>query len=511
MSCSKLFSGDLPELTYEVIKYLQNDHSTLHSCILVNRLWCRLTIPLLWENPFSISTRNCNFIIDIYLHNSKTELNEYKIINNLLPSNTLFNYLNFLKYLNTYKFITFVKKWKMSTFKNKLLKSSIIEICLLLIKIFIENEVNLHTFEIEIPRIIKDSRYLDHDILELILQNPNFIYNIRNLKFYSIFYDVTIQNRVSQIIKSHQNLKKILLGYDLPLYQSLLLSKDYNFSNTLNTIIFYYVDLKVIINQDKVFEQFNVLEFVHIVYCSSLNNSFIQQIITLIKPFKLRSLFINEILQIESLRLLLQKYGGYLDNFGFGFEFDFSLLLKQQLLELITKYCKNIKFLDLYRIDNPIIYPIINLIENIKQKLNHLTIRISDDTYYSSNGNIGYGSNILQNLGQVLPSKLEYLSLTLSIKENDFRTFLENSQDILINKLLIKQRGSYDILHDIKEYIMEKKRVKYLSIRYYFRDQIDLYDLKDEVEEFKLYNVRVRNWDELSFAGDIYNLLKKVD
>uniref|UniRef100_U9T5P7 F-box domain-containing protein n=1 Tax=Rhizophagus irregularis (strain DAOM 181602 / DAOM 197198 / MUCL 43194) TaxID=747089 RepID=U9T5P7_RHIID len=50
MSCSKIFSGDLPELIYEIIKYFQNDFSTLHSCILVNRLWCRLAIPLLWEN-----------------------------------------------------------------------------------------------------------------------------------------------------------------------------------------------------------------------------------------------------------------------------------------------------------------------------------------------------------------------------------------------------------------------------------------------------------------------------
>jgi hypothetical protein len=86
MSLSKIFSGDLPELTYEVIKYFLNDISTLHSCILVNRLWCRLVILLLWENPFSISTRNYNFI-DIYLHNLngdlRTKLNNYKINNDL--------------------------------------------------------------------------------------------------------------------------------------------------------------------------------------------------------------------------------------------------------------------------------------------------------------------------------------------------------------------------------------------------------------------------------------------
>ena len=68
MSHSKIFSGDLPELIYEIIKYFHKDISTLHSCILVNRLWCRLTIPLLWEDPFSLPTKNHKFI-EIYLHN----------------------------------------------------------------------------------------------------------------------------------------------------------------------------------------------------------------------------------------------------------------------------------------------------------------------------------------------------------------------------------------------------------------------------------------------------------
>ncbi|PKC57230.1 hypothetical protein RhiirA1_428635, partial [Rhizophagus irregularis] len=72
MSCSKIFSGDLPELIYGVLKYLQNDYSTLHSCILVNRLWCRIAIPLLWEDPFSIPIKNYNFII-IYSHNSNSD------------------------------------------------------------------------------------------------------------------------------------------------------------------------------------------------------------------------------------------------------------------------------------------------------------------------------------------------------------------------------------------------------------------------------------------------------
>src|SRR6266511_608010 len=117
MSYSKIFSGDLPELIYEIIKYFQNDFSTLHSCVLVNRLWCRLAIPLLWEDPFSIPTKNYHFIA-IYLHNlnevDKTKLNEYGINDNLFPSNTSFNYPNFIKYLDTWRIIN---RFLLSMFK----------------------------------------------------------------------------------------------------------------------------------------------------------------------------------------------------------------------------------------------------------------------------------------------------------------------------------------------------------------------------------------------------------
>ncbi|GBC30875.1 hypothetical protein GLOIN_2v1767282 [Rhizophagus irregularis DAOM 181602=DAOM 197198] len=58
-------TGDLPELTNEIIQYLRNDISTLYSCIFVNRLWCRLAIPLLWEDPFSIPTQHYH-CIEIY-------------------------------------------------------------------------------------------------------------------------------------------------------------------------------------------------------------------------------------------------------------------------------------------------------------------------------------------------------------------------------------------------------------------------------------------------------------
>ncbi|EXX60375.1 uncharacterized protein OCT59_006080 [Rhizophagus irregularis] len=501
MSCSKIFSGDLPELTYKIIKYFQNDYSTLHSCILINRLWCRLTIPLLWENPFSIPTNNFNFIETYF----KTKLNESKINNDslLLPSNTLFNYPKFLKYLYTYKFTFCIAKW-LETSKPKIGLYSVTglnDMCISLFKIFIENEVNLHTLEIEVSSTYYNT-CLDK-ILELILQNKNFIHNIKNLKLFIGDYDEfkLIKNRITEIINLQQNLKKILIGYDdLPSYQSLLLLKEYNCSNTLNTITFYHVNFNDIFNFYKIFEQLNVLESVNILYCSFLNTDFIQQIINLTKPFKLKSLFINELFQIESLHLLLQKSGDSLENFGF--DFNRNTIPRKILLELFIKYCKNIKFLDLFEFEIQITYKIFDLIESIKKNLNYLSIHIWEDNRHLSIGN----SIILQNLGQILPNKLEYINLSLVIKENDFKVFLENSQDIFINKLLIfRQGGSDDILPYIKKYIMKEKRVRYLAIEN-IKKRRELSDLKDIVKEFKLHNIRIQSYRDLSINFDDFTM-----
>ncbi|PKY42355.1 hypothetical protein RhiirA4_456135 [Rhizophagus irregularis] len=119
----------------------------------------------------------------------------------------------------------------------------------------------------------------------------------------------------------------------------------------------------------------------------------------------------NRILQInDSLQLLLQKYNYYLENFRFRFESD--LFSEKRLLELIIKYCNNVKFLDLTVFNNWIIYQLFNLTENSNQNLNYLSINVINDL---SSSIIEFSPTILRNLGQVLPLKLEYLNLALNI------------------------------------------------------------------------------------------------
>ncbi|KAG9306933.1 hypothetical protein G9A89_004032 [Geosiphon pyriformis] len=39
---------------YQIFEYLEQNRTTLHACILVNRQWCQAAVPILWRQPFSL-------------------------------------------------------------------------------------------------------------------------------------------------------------------------------------------------------------------------------------------------------------------------------------------------------------------------------------------------------------------------------------------------------------------------------------------------------------------------
>jgi hypothetical protein len=398
-------------------------------------------------------------------------------------------------------------------------------------RIFIKNEVNVHTF-IFTMLLIEDYECFN-DATEF---NPNFICNIKNLTLHfnltneyilsklmnflysncssilSLYFTFpsscnrTTEKHLSQLIDSQQNLKKITLSIngDLPLYHSLLSFKNSNCTNTLRTVIFHYINFKNVVVLNEVFEQLNVLESIHIIHCS-LNSNFTQQIINLTKPFKLKSLFMDE--PITEPQLLLQKSGEYLENFGLEIE------LTQEELELYIEYCSSkIKFLKFSALNDQNIYKTFHLVEKVEQSLNYLTIESYDGKH---------GSIVLQNLGQVLPSTLEYLNLALNINTNDFEIFLRNSHNTFIKKLLIKnfrygkqeKLEKKNILPYIKEYIMKKKRAKRLAFleefyRLCYIKSDDLASSKNEVEEFRLHNIIIQYYYDLNIV--VHNFINEI-
>ncbi|CAB4431926.1 unnamed protein product [Rhizophagus irregularis] len=451
MACSKVLLGNFPELTEDIIQYFRDDISTLHSCILVNKFWCQITIPLLWKDPFSMKNPKNLHFIEIYLQKinekDKEQLNRCGINNNVFPSKTLFNYSYFIKCINTRNIYSIIIKWIKV---NETFTCSKGRIFYLLIKLFIENEVKLNTFEIDISHNHLMNKRNFNKIFRLILQNPKFISNIKNLK----------------------------LHFD----------------------------------KEIAFEQLNVLESIHILECLIFNSNFIQQIIDLNK-FKLTSLFIRDEttrdknLQIELMQLLFQKFGEYLENIGFGSYVDD--VLKYRALEFINNYCKKIKFFDARSISS--VKKVHIALDSVGQNLNYFSIYI----FYNHDENYKLTMEMILRLAHVLPCKLEYLNLSFTgnpIRKNIWEVFFKSLGHIFIKKLLFRINNLFDhILPYIKEYIMKEKRVEYLAIEAHIEIQVllgsgtynicrrnkELFTMTDELKEFESYNIKVREYSDL--------------
>src|ERR1044071_2904793 len=119
MACLKLFSGDLPEISSYIVQNLRNNFNTLYSLALVNRFWCRLAIPLLWEDPFSIKYQEYStfhFLDTYFLFLNDNDRNELKeaLTSYEFDSNSykpLFNYPSLIKTLNLSRIQFHVVNW----------------------------------------------------------------------------------------------------------------------------------------------------------------------------------------------------------------------------------------------------------------------------------------------------------------------------------------------------------------------------------------------------------------
>ena len=92
---------------YLIVSELSQNHKSLHSCILVNREWCRLVVPMLWMKHTWYSCLNYeakkklyNIMLSFLSSTSKQLLldNNIKIPLSILSKPPLFNYISFCNF-----------------------------------------------------------------------------------------------------------------------------------------------------------------------------------------------------------------------------------------------------------------------------------------------------------------------------------------------------------------------------------------------------------------------------
>src|SRR5215472_3001490 len=85
----------------DIFEYLKGDRATLHSCLLVNRLWCKLSVRLLWSDFLCYIKPNFRTLISCLPNESKEILSNNGIVISTPTSKPpIFNYASFCKVLS---------------------------------------------------------------------------------------------------------------------------------------------------------------------------------------------------------------------------------------------------------------------------------------------------------------------------------------------------------------------------------------------------------------------------
>src|SRR6185369_4253281 len=96
-----------PECWMRIFHYLnlntRKNYADLHSCLLVNRFWCKMVVSILWEDPFSyqLSSKKFNLLLKTYLkclsEQSIKKMEEAKISLEIFNGKPMFCYSEFLR------------------------------------------------------------------------------------------------------------------------------------------------------------------------------------------------------------------------------------------------------------------------------------------------------------------------------------------------------------------------------------------------------------------------------
>src|SRR6266480_3262915 len=210
----------------EIFEYLEEDKISLRSCLLVNRLWCEVSVRILWRN-----IRNYNTLIACLPNDSKEILYKNGIITSTSTSNPpMFNYSSFCKVLS----VDQIKKGIGKLLKNQLIslqdpKNIIVmqEIFKLLMnqisslkKIEFYNSLNIPNFT-----LFPEAKHCLKNLTELYCYSdiyPEFFSQLSqiccNIQLLSLYFGKVISNGLADLTSIQQNLKYLnMYFYDCEL------------------------------------------------------------------------------------------------------------------------------------------------------------------------------------------------------------------------------------------------------------------------------------------------------
>ncbi|CAB4427700.1 unnamed protein product [Rhizophagus irregularis] len=219
----------VPNLNYDcfqnIFEHLESDQGTLFNCILVNRSWFKISIPYLWENPFSIVHRNgaanskklLKTIISMFPFDMLTEemLNSckyYKVTYHEYGK-SIRDYLDYMEIFKSVEFHGFIDKCsRVTPWKYKNLKNYYDENERKWISKYDESSISSiltnHIFNIIFRNCTKIRQFSLFNISNMTIRNNSFK-NLSNL----CYLEVGKPYYLSNIFRDCKKIKKIVIHF----------------------------------------------------------------------------------------------------------------------------------------------------------------------------------------------------------------------------------------------------------------------------------------------------------
>ncbi|CAG8490239.1 uncharacterized protein OCT59_023881 [Rhizophagus irregularis] len=454
----------LPYLTddciYSILQHLQNDRSTLFKCLLVNRFWCRSTIPLLYANPFENVKTEKNYSITltlIFCFNKaeilqlKKQLGLSQINNNInfdKEHNPLFEYPKYLENYNSKLINSVIYGWFakycsdllssqkiykdiIPIFHQSILRQSrnIKQLDILLYLFYEESfkNFNIQNFTSNLTKLNSLSLEFNSkgEIEQEFLKNiANICTNCRKLVIRfpqtksSPFHDVsnnlidntTIIEKLCKIIQVQNKLKMFKIWKCHFLLNNILLSLGFQ-KHSLVHVEFIGIDFSNV--NLKSFNDLYNLEYLKFGYCKGI---LLNQCESLnFSSFKLKELlFICNYWNIGVTSLMIKYLGASLKRLSIE-----SPIIS--LIENISMYCLNLIFLKI-RINFHIDLSVVECFKNLRTRALSLSI-LYDIRFF------------------------EYLANNISISISEISIYINSCDTVKFKEFLENCHGSFEVIN----------------------------------------------------------------
>ncbi|PKC62267.1 hypothetical protein RhiirA1_465389 [Rhizophagus irregularis] len=474
-----------------ITNYLQDDLNTLYSCILVNRRFCRIFIPILWKNPFKFIKSQekllefFNTIIHCLEINDKQLLIKEKLIKiQDLPTTTkaYFEYNKFIKEFELNPIQKGMRLWITKYITNttidgkastRRIKNSVTIINKYIGKLFFNNEKNENQYE------TINIHYTD------LLSGPNTLFNIYELNNYekslikvnkltlSFFHkNITTTNLLSIMIRNFLLIQNILSPNIQHLQISIDTTKQHSeFTLSLIKFIKLQNNLKSLLISPFCKKDYFYRDILNLNLQTDFTCSLFKQILLSssdnLKSLKIRDIycsFIKEVQQLCNLNLT---------------HFHLIITKELKLVDLMIML-KNFHHLVHLKLSSTF----------SSQQLKRLSITSSSlrlSINSSPLNNDHQSENIFKLFSQSFPPSLKILEIDFLISENYLQILLFESK---FNLQCLKLYGCYTLENTLlRSFINYQKRnncFKELGIDHYLLFNLSERSLKEAQNYFRI-------------------------